>query len=55
MSDATDPNQERFDDEVMSLDQRDSEAVFDALDKAVRFNQKLMAAFEEHDQRVASR
>ncbi|GAA3975721.1 DUF1778 domain-containing protein [Allohahella marinimesophila] len=52
MSDATDPGQEN---EVMSLDQHDSEAFFEALVNPVRFNQKLMAAFEEHDQRVTSK
>ena len=41
--------------EVMSLNQRDSEAFFDALVKPVRFNQKLTAAFEEHEQRVTSK
>jgi uncharacterized protein (DUF1778 family) len=38
--------------EVMSLNSRDSEAFFNALVKPVRFNKKLAAAFEEHDQRV---
>ncbi len=41
--------------EVMSLNNRDSEAFFNALGKPVRFNKKLAAAFEEHDQRVTSK
>ncbi len=41
--------------EVMSLNNRDSEAFFNALVKPVRFNKKLAAAFEEHDQRVTSK
>ncbi len=40
--------------EVMSLNNRDSEAFFDALAKPVHFNKKLAAAFEEHEQRVTS-
>lgn len=39
--------------EVMRLDSRDSDAFFAALAKPIRFNQKLAAAFEEHDQRVS--
>lgn len=41
--------------EMMSLNARDSEAFFNALTKSVRFNKKLTAAFEEHDQRVTSK
>ena len=41
--------------EVMSLNNRDSEAFFNALVKPVRFNKKLAAAIEEHDQRVTSK
>lgn len=40
--------------EVMSLNNRDSEAFFDALAKPAHFNKKLAAAFEEHEQRVTS-
>jgi len=39
----------------MSLNARDSEAFFNALTKPVRFNRKLTAAFEEHEQRVTSK
>ncbi len=38
--------------EVMELNKRDSEAFFDSLVKPVRFNKKLTAAIEEHEQRV---
>jgi uncharacterized protein (DUF1778 family) len=41
--------------EVMSLNSRDSEVFFNALVKPIRFNKKLAAAFEEHDQRVTSK
>jgi uncharacterized protein (DUF1778 family) len=41
--------------EVMSLNNRDSEAFFNALVKPVSFNKKLAAAFEEHDQRVTNK
>lgn len=41
--------------EVMRLNARDAEVFFDALADPVRFNKKLMAAREEHDQRVTSR
>lgn len=41
--------------EIMSLNQRDSEALFDALVKPVRFNQTLLDAFDEHEQRVTSK
>lgn len=40
--------------EVMSLNSQDSEAFFNALVKPIRFNKKLAAAFEEHDQRVTN-
>jgi len=40
--------------EAMSLNSRDSEVFFNALAKPIRFNEKLTAAFEEHDQRVTS-
>jgi len=41
--------------EVMRLNARDSEAFFKALGKPVHFNRKLLAALEEHDQRVTSK
>ena len=41
--------------EIMSLNQRDSEAFFDALVKPVRFNQTLLDAFSEHEQRVTGK
>jgi uncharacterized protein (DUF1778 family) len=41
--------------EIMSLNSRDSEAFFHALDKPIRFNKKLVAAIEEHEQRVTSK
>ncbi|MEX1198787.1 MAG: DUF1778 domain-containing protein [Pseudohongiellaceae bacterium] len=41
--------------EVMSLNARNAEAFFNALSKPVRFNEKLAAAFEEHDRRVTSK
>jgi uncharacterized protein (DUF1778 family) len=40
--------------ETMRLNRRDSEAFFNALAKPVHFNEKLAAAFEEHDRRVTS-
>jgi len=40
--------------ERMRLNDRDSLAFFDALNQPVRFNPKLLAAFEEHDRRVTS-
>lgn len=43
------------DHEVMSLNARDSKAFFNALSKPLRFNRKLAAALEEHDQRVTSK
>ncbi|HEY9202592.1 MAG TPA: DUF1778 domain-containing protein [Gammaproteobacteria bacterium] len=39
--------------EAMSLNAEDSEAFFNALAKPVEFNEKLTAAFQEHDKRVA--
>jgi|TARA_R110002094_G_scaffold169101_1_gene151611 uncharacterized protein (DUF1778 family) len=41
--------------EVMSLNSQDSEAFFHALDKPIRFNNKLISALEEHEQRVTSK
>lgn len=41
--------------DVMSLNARDAVTFFKALTKPVRFNEKLAAAFEEHDQRVTSK
>ncbi|MER2472091.1 MULTISPECIES: DUF1778 domain-containing protein [Photorhabdus] len=41
--------------EIMSLNNRDSEAFFNALVKPVRFNKKLADAFEEHNQRVINK
>ena len=41
--------------EVMSLNNRDSNAFFNALAKPISFNKKLLAAFEEHDQLVTSK
>jgi uncharacterized protein (DUF1778 family) len=38
--------------EVMTLNHQDSEVFFNALGGPIRFNKKLAAAFEEHDQRV---
>lgn len=38
--------------EVMDLAAQDAHALFEALNKPVRFNNKLLAAFKEHDQRV---
>ena len=38
--------------EVMSLNARDSEAFLNALAAPIGFNNKLAAAFEEHDRRV---
>ncbi len=40
--------------DVMRLNRNDAETFFNALATPVRFNKKLMAAFQEHDQRVAS-
>jgi len=41
--------------EVMRLNARDAEAFFKALNKPVRFNSKLLAAFEEHELRVTGK
>lgn len=41
--------------EIMSLNSQDSEAFLHALDKPIRFNTNLIAAFEEHGQRVSSK
>lgn len=41
--------------ETMRLNNQDSKAFFDALAKPVQFNEKLAAAFEEHDGRVLDR
>lgn len=41
--------------EIMSLNSRDSEAFFNALAKPVGFNKKLLAAFEEHNHRVTDK
>jgi uncharacterized protein (DUF1778 family) len=41
--------------EIISLNRKDSEAFFNALAAPVRFNNKLLAAFEEHDQRVSGK
>ena len=38
--------------EVMSLNSRDAEAFFNALDKPIGFNEKLVSAFNEYDQRI---
>lgn len=41
--------------DVLSLNAQDSERFFNALAAPVRFNKKLAAALQEHDQRVTSR
>ena len=41
--------------EIMRLNNRDSETFFEALAKPICFNTKLVAAFDEHDQRVISK
>ncbi|MBB3059716.1 MULTISPECIES: DUF1778 domain-containing protein [Microbulbifer] len=41
--------------EMMSLNARDSEAFFNALNKPVRFNKKLAAALKEHDRRTTGK
>ena len=38
--------------EVMTLNLKDSEAFFNALASPVQFNDKLVSALKEHDQRV---
>jgi len=40
--------------EVLRLNAEDAEAFFNALNKPVRFNRKLAAAFDEHDRRVSN-
>lgn len=40
--------------EVVSLNEQDSEAFFEALAKPAIFNKKLLAAFKDHDKRVTS-
>ncbi len=41
--------------EAMNLNTRDSEAFFNALASPVQFNDKLLAAFKEHDRRVTAK
>ena len=41
--------------ELMTLNAKNSRAFFDALASPVRFNQNLLAAFEEHEKRVTSK
>jgi uncharacterized protein (DUF1778 family) len=41
--------------ETMSLNKRDSVAFFNALSKPVKFNAKLLSAFEEHGQRATTK
>lgn len=41
--------------EVMSLNARDSDAFFNALASPVHFNDKLIEALKEHDQRVTAK
>ncbi len=41
--------------QMMTLNTKNSRTFFDALTEPVRFNQKLTAAFEEHDSRVISK
>jgi len=41
--------------ETMTLNAKNSKKFFEALEAPVRFNRKLAAALEEHDQRVANR
>ncbi|MFH0726883.1 MAG: DUF1778 domain-containing protein [Pseudomonadota bacterium] len=40
---------------VMTLNEKNSRAFFDALAAPVRFNEKLTAAFDEHDECVISK
>ena len=40
--------------ESIRLNEQDAKRFFDALAKPVKFNKKLTAALEEHDQRVVS-
>jgi len=41
--------------DIMNLNAQDSELFFNALARPVRFNSKLMAAFEEHERRVTNK
>jgi len=41
--------------ETMTLSKQDAETFFNALSKPVKFNTKLFAALNEHDQRVVSK
>lgn len=41
--------------EAMSLNAEDSETFFNALATPVQFNEKLTAAFQEHDKRISSK
>ena len=41
--------------ETMTLNAKNSKIFFEALDAPVRFNRRLTAALEEHDQRVVSK
>lgn len=41
--------------EIMTLNEKHSRIVFEALASPVRFNRKMVAALEEHDQRVVSK
>jgi uncharacterized protein (DUF1778 family) len=41
--------------ELMTLNANNSKAFFDALAAPVRFNQNLLEAFEEHENRVISK
>lgn len=40
--------------QMMTLNAKNSRTFFDALAAPVRFNEKLTAAFDEHDKRVSS-
>ena len=41
--------------EIMALNAKNSRIFFEALSAPIRFNRKLAAALEEHDQRVVSK
>ena len=41
--------------DIMNLNSQDSELFFNALARPVRFNSKLMAAFEEHERHVTNK
>ena len=41
--------------DVMNLNSQNSKAFFDALSTPVKFNNKLLSAFEEHAKRVISK